>query len=157
LTVERSIRNVERTAREHVERDPTKHESLRMSRYRTLWLVGHQVEAVEELEAKMAADPRFEWMKKREIEDAVWDVAEAADADRSRSHVEGFVEQHAREPERLECWFPVEGLTVPRTVELPGAKLVPADETELPEFVAQYPPTMHAAIAVECVGSNRRE
>jgi hypothetical protein len=157
MSVERTLRKLQAVARERVDVGPPRNHRAYRVHVRQPVFVDHQVDTAQALKADLAADPRFEHMKEREIEEAVWAFASAAHGSRDKSHVEAFLEEHAREPEHLECWFPVEGLSVPRAIELGGAKLVPAADVELPDFVAQYPPTMHAAIGAECVGTNRRE
>lgn len=128
MTVERALRKVERTARETVEwpEPPKWPEKCRVSAHFAYRPSEHQVDALEELEAALAADPRFEHMKPRAIKEAVEQFANAAFSNRSASHISGFIAANAEEPSDHICFFPVEGLTVHRRVQLGGATLTRA-------------------------------
>ncbi len=158
MTVEKALRTVERTARESVEwpAPPAVPRKYRMNVHRKYRPVDHQVDALEDLEATLAADPRFEHMKEKEIEEAVDMFANAAFLQRDASHVAASIEEHAREPVDQTCFFPIEGLTVHRQVDLAGATLLPPEAIDLPEFIVQIGPAMGSVIAVESSGTSGR-
>lgn len=81
-------------------------------------------------------------MKKKEIEEAVGNFADVAFVRRDASHAAAFIEEHAMEPADQICFFPIEGLTVHRQVDLAGATLLPPDAVDLPEFIVQAGATM---------------
>jgi hypothetical protein len=158
MTVEKALRTVERTARESVEwpAPPTVPRKFRTNRHRRYRPVDHQVDALEALEAALAADPRFEHMKDKEINEAVEKFANAAFLQRDASHIAAFIEEHTREPVDQTCFFPIEGLTVHRQVDLAGATLLPPEAVDLPEFIVQIGPAMGSVIAVESSGTSGR-
>ena len=111
---------------------------------------------MEGLEAALVEDRRFEYMKKRTIEDEAWRFACRAIDRRDENHVAPFVDEHAREPQHLTCFFPVEGLTVHREVKVSGATLIPAAAIDVPELVIGPDPgaAMSSAIGVPCMGTS---
>jgi hypothetical protein len=158
MTVEKALRTVERTARESVEwpAPPAVPRKFRTNRYRRYKPIDRQVDALEALEAALAADPRFEHMKDKEINEAVEKFANAAFLKRDVRHVAAFVEEYAWEPVDQTCFFPIEGLAVHRPVDLVGAMLLPSDAVDLPDFIVQIDPAMESVIAVECSGTSNR-
>ena len=157
MTVEQALRRVERTARESVEwpASPAIPQKYRTSVYRKYRPIDHQVDALEELEAALAIDLRFEHMKEREIKETVEDFANAAFVHRVASHIPEFLAKHAEEPLSLVCSFPVEGLTVHRKIELFGVTFTPAEEAEVPEQV--FGPghgSIGAVVSTTCEGTN---
>lgn len=157
-TVERALRKVEQTARETVAwpTPPAMPRKFRVDVRRAYRPVERQVDAMDELEAALADDSRFEHMKEKKIEEVVWDFATTAFVSRRDSHVAAFIEEHAMEPVDQTCFFPIEGLTVHRQVDLNGATLLPPDAVELPDFIVQIDPPMGSVIAVECSGTSGR-
>ncbi len=111
---------------------------------------------MESVEVALTEDGRFEYLKKRAIEDEAWRFACRAIDRRDEDHVAAFVAEHAREPQHLTCFFPVEGLTVHREVEVSGATLIPAAAIDVPEFVIGPDPgaAMGSAIGVACMGTS---
>jgi hypothetical protein len=158
MTVEKALRTVERTAREPVPwpDPPSVPRKFRMNVHRAYRPVDHQVDALEDLEAALAADPRFEHMKEKEIEETVGNFANAAFVRRDGSHAAAFIEEHATEPVDQTCFFPIEGLTVHRQVDLAGATLLPPEAVNLPDFIVQIGPTMGSVIGVACSGTSGR-
>jgi hypothetical protein len=158
ITVEKALRTVERTARESVAwpAPPAIPRKYRLDAHRAYRPVDHQVDALEQLEASLAADPRFEYMKDKEIEEAVSDFANNAFVSRDASHVAGFLEKHGRDPLDLMCFFPVEGLTVHREVTVGGATLIPKGEVEVPEIVLapELGTVIGAVIGASCYGTS---
>jgi hypothetical protein len=159
MAVEQALRTVEWTAREPVKwpAPPATPEKFRMNVHREYSPIDHQVDALEELEAALAVDPRFEYMKEREIKEAVEDFANAAFVRRDASQIARFIEQHAQEPVDLICLFPVEGLTVHREIELFGVTFTPAEQAEIPEHMfgpGQGP--IGAVVSTTCEGTNGR-
>ncbi len=117
--------------------------------------IDHQVDALEELEAALSVDLRFEHMKEREIKDATGDFANAAFVHRDANHIPGFLAKHAEEPQSLVCSFPIEGLTVHREIELFGVTFTPAEEAEVPKHMfgpGQEP--IGAVVSTTCEGTN---
>lgn len=159
MTVEQALRTVERTARESVEwpAPPAVPRKFRMSAHRKYSPIDHQVDALEELEAALAGDPRFEHMKERKIEEAVEGFANDAFVHRNADHIPGFLAKHAEEPQSLVCSFPVEGLTVHSELELFGVTFTPAEQAEIPEHM--FGPgqgTIGAVVSTTCEGTNGR-
>jgi hypothetical protein len=157
MTVEQALRTVERTARESVQwpAPPAMPEKFRMSMHWKYRPVDHQVDALEELEAVLAVDPRFEHMKEREIKEAVDGLANAAFVHRDANHIPGFLAKHAEEPQSLVCSFPIEGLTVHREIELFGVTFTPAEEAEVPKHMfgpGQGP--IGAVVSTTCEGTS---
>ena len=157
MTVEQALRTVERTARESVQwpAPPAMPEKFRMSVHRKYRPIDHQVDALEELEAVLAVDPRFEHMKEREIKEAVEGLANAAFVHRDANHIPGFLAKHAEEPQSLVCSFPIEGLTVHREIELFGVTFTPAEKAEVPKHMfgpGQGP--IGAVVSTNCEGTS---
>lgn len=153
MTVEQALRTVERTARESVEWpvSPVVPRKFRVNVHRKYRPIDHQVDALEELEAALAVDHRFEHMKERQIKEAVEDFANAAFVHRDANHIPGFLAKHAEEPQSLLCSFPVEGLTVHRELELFGVTFTPAEQAEIPA-PGQGP--IGAVVSTTCEGTS---
>lgn len=158
MTVEKALRKVERTARETVEwpEPPKWPEKCRVNTHFAYRPSEHQVDALEDLEAALAADPCFEHMKSRAIKEAVEQFANAAFSNRSASHVAEFIAANAEEPSDQICFFPVESLTAHRRVQLGGATLYPRGEITPSDFILQLDPTMDSVIAADCSGTSGR-
>jgi hypothetical protein len=126
------------------------------SRGQWLTLVDEQVDALGTLEAALAEDRRFEYMKTRAIEEEAWRFACRAAEQPHGDQVTAFVEKHATEPQTLTCFFPVEGLTVHREVDVSGATLTPAAAIDVPDLVFGPDPraTMDSVIGVQCMGTS---
>ncbi len=157
MTVEKALRTVEWTARESVEwpAPPAVPRTYRMYAHRKYTPIDHQVDALVELEAALAADFRFEHMKEREIKETVEDFANAAFVHRDTNHIPGFLAKNAKEPLSLVCSFPIEGLTVHREIGLFGVTFTPAEEAEVPEhmFGPGHGP-IGAVVSTTCEGTN---
>lgn len=157
MTVEQALRTVERTARESVEWPappavPRKYRMHVNQRYRPL---DYQVDALEDLEAALTVDLRFEHMKEREIKEATEDFANAAFVHRDADHIPGCLAKHAEEPHSLVCSFPIEGLTLHDEIELFGVTFTPTEEAEIPMHMlgpGQGP--IGAVVSTTCEGTN---
>jgi hypothetical protein len=157
MTVEQALKTVGQTARESVEwpAPPAVPRKYRVNVHQKYRPIDHQVDALEELEAVLAVDLRFEHMKEREIKEAVEDFANAAFVHRDANHIPGFLAKHAEEPQSLVCSFPIEGLTVHREMELFGVTFIPAEEAEIPKHMfgpGQGP--IGAVVSTTCEGTN---
>jgi Apea-like HEPN len=137
LTVEQALRTVERTARESVEwpTPPAVPQKYRMNVHQKYRPIDHQVDALEELEAALAVDARFEYMKERQIKEIVEGFANAAFVHRDAKNIPAFLAEHAEEPQSLVCSFPVEGLAVHRELELFGVTFMPPEQAEIPKHM----------------------
>ena len=124
---------------------------------RTIGLFGPEALVVEELRLALIDDLRFEYMDRREREDATWRFVCLAALREHEDHIPDFIAEHAREIERLTCFYPVIHMTVAEEVTFAGARLIPADEAQLPGLMsARDPaPTVDSVIGVECEGSDR--
>jgi hypothetical protein len=158
LTVEQALRKVQLTVREDIEPGPLdRRRSFRVDgrTSKALTLVDHQMDALDELEVALARDLRFEHMKEKEIDEAAWDFAVAANRRRDQTHVAAFIEEHAEEPRTLICSFPVEGLTIHRELDLFGVTFTPAEVAEVPEHMfspVQGP--IGAVVSTDCEGTS---
>lgn len=120
-----------------------------------LRLVRNQVDAMHAASADVAADPRFEHMKSRDVEEALWRLAADAIRDRSTRHDLRFIEEHAVEPITATCHFAIVGLTVESPVEICGAVLMPPEHAPPgPSWPDGAP--VDAVIAAECRGTDGR-
>jgi hypothetical protein len=95
-------------------------------------------------------------MDKRERDDSTWRFVCLVDLRPDESHAEDFVAQHAHEPIRVTCFFPVVHLTVTAELTFQGARLIPAAAAEPPGTILGPDPlpTMASVIAVECSGTD---
>jgi hypothetical protein len=161
-TVAEALTRLQRLVRQDIaQRQPQEHKKYKVARAtrgRWLTLVDEQVDALEDVEAALAADARFEHMKSRTIDEKAWRFACHAVDRREEDHVPAFVAEHAAEPTEQTCFFPVEGLTVHRQFDLVGATLTPAGAVEVPELaIGPDPrPTMGSVIAVQCSGTSNK-
>jgi hypothetical protein len=157
MMVEQALRTVERTARESMEwpNPPAVPYKYRINMHQKYRPIDHQVDALEELEAALAVDLRFEHMKEREIREAVEDFASAAYVHRDASHIAEFLAGHAEEPQSLVCSFPIEGLTVHREISLFGVTFTPAEESEIPKrMLGPGHGPIGAVVSTNCTGTN---
>jgi len=88
------------------------------------------VEAMDEAEYALASDLRFEYMTN--TLDTLRGFVAWAWFDRDSDHVGPYVAQHAREPDELTCFVPIEYLTVTETMTLAGIRLLPAADANIP-------------------------
>ena len=158
MTVDQALRKVQLTAREDIEPGPLdRRRSFRVDARssKALTLVDHQVDALDELKAQLARDLRFEYMKEREIDEAAWGFAVAANRRRDTNHVPAFIEEHAQESQSLICSFPIEGLTVHRELEMFGVIFTPTEKAKVPEHMlglGQVP--IGAVVSADCKGTS---
>jgi hypothetical protein len=121
-----------------------------------LYLSEKEAEALYHAEDALGEDLRFEHMKPRELDEAVWRFACLAHFRRTGDHVSGFVAEHAEEPEDATCCFPVELLTVDAEREVAGVTIQPAEGMHIPAFVAPEPlPAVTTVACVPCRGTDR--
>ncbi|MGA9874446.1 MAG: hypothetical protein WBQ21_01410 [Solirubrobacteraceae bacterium] len=121
-----------------------------------LHLSGDEAAALEDLQALLPGDLRFEYMERREREDAMWRFVCLASLQRKEGHVDGFIARYAREPEQLTCFYPVLHLAVAEDLLFQNARLIPIAEAHRSAIVGpDRHPSMASVIAVECEGTNR--
>jgi hypothetical protein len=110
--------------------------------------------AYDEACAHLAEDLRFEHMDKNEREAATQTFAARAAIEKSESHVDWFVSEHAHEVLDLTCSFTVEHLIVDERRELFGATLIPASDASLPTWLGGAPSPLDSVIAVTTTGTS---
>ena len=115
-----------------------------------------ELDALEDVRALLAADLRFEYMDAAERERATLRFVCLAHLHRAENQVPEFVADYGREPERSECFLPVEYLAVTEMLTLPsGARLIPGAEVEVPPtFGPVTAPRVDSCLVVECTGTN---
>jgi hypothetical protein len=113
-------------------------------------------EALRQLRLAVIDDIRFEGLDDRAIDDATWRFVCLAHLRREESHVDWFMAEYAREVMQRECFFPVMHLAVTEGLDLGGARLIPAEDVELPQRILGPDPreTMASTIAVKCTGAD---
>jgi hypothetical protein len=121
------------------------------------WLVLDLEEdgAYQEAQASVAADLRFEYLDQRAAGEALWRFVCRCVADRSTSHVDGWVKEHAREILDRVCYLPVEHLQVESEVEIAGLRLLPTASQELPRegHMFTLDPPVRCVVAVRVSGT----
>lgn len=110
--------------------------------------------AYDEACMHLAEDLRFEYMDKKEREAAAQTFAARAAVEKSESHVDWFVSEHAREVVDLTCSFTVEHLIVDQRRELFGATFIPATNVSLPTLIGGAPSLVDSVIAVPTTGTS---
>ncbi|MEA2314902.1 MAG: hypothetical protein QOI03_1594 [Solirubrobacteraceae bacterium] len=113
-------------------------------------------QALRQLRLAVIDDMRFERLDDRAIDEATWRFVCLSYLRRDESHVDWFMAEYASEVMQRECFFPVLHLAVTEGLDLGGARLIPADDVELPQRILGPDPkeTMASAIAVECTGAD---
>jgi hypothetical protein len=159
-SVEEALTQLQQLARADIAaRPPEEHDKFKWARAKRgewLTLVDEQVDALEDLEAALVADTRFEHMKSRTVAEEAWGFACDAVDRPEEDHISAFVAEHAEDPREQTCFFPVEGLTVHRQVELGGGTLIPAETVEVPDFAIgpHLRQAIGAVIGVPCSGTS---
>jgi hypothetical protein len=110
--------------------------------------------AYDEACAHLAEDLRFEYMDKKERQAAVQSFAARAAIEKSGSHVDWFIGEHAHAVLDLTCSFTVEHLTVDERRELFGATFIPASDASLPTWLGGPPSPLDSVIAVPTTGTS---
>lgn len=124
---------------------------------RSLFLPASEVTALEDVRYLLSEDLRFEYMDEREREAQTWRFLCMAFLAQDEDHVVAFVADHAREVERLTCFFPVVHLAVSEELALQDTRLIPTAEASVGEtFTSQPQLEIASVIAVECEGTNRQ-
>lgn len=117
----------------------------------TLCFVRDEVEAADKAVAALLGDVRFEHLDR--AEDEVRRFMAECWADRSTDHVPLFVASHSAEVRKATCYIPVEFLSVTWVTELPGVRLLPVDDPQIPPptpwFALEKPTGCVAAVEVE--------
>jgi hypothetical protein len=110
-----------------------------------------EVDAADKATAALLADFRFEHLD--HAEDKVRRFMAECWADQSTDRVPLFVASHGREVRHATCYIPVEFLSVTSATELPGVRLLPVDDPQIPSptpwFVLDKPTGCIAAVEVE--------
>ncbi len=169
--VERSLRKLQHAIRAPTEREPPEPilqvgrvpedvaVELEIDPCEAIGLPMAEHEALENVRALLAEDLRFEYMDDSEREHATLRFVCLVHHRRNVNHVPPFIAEHAHEPERLECFFPVEHLAVTEAITLPsGVRLTPGGEIAVPPIfgpAAVQTPTVDSCLVVECAGTNR--
>ena len=108
-------------------------EDLATECFRSLGMYADEEELYQAAQGALLEDLRFEYLEKREAEEALWRFVCRCSIDRRRDQVRSFVEEHAREPMNLICYMPVEHLKVSEEMEILGVRLLPCAAEEIPE------------------------
>lgn len=162
-TVEEALTELQRVVRMPVPADPVPTfsvgqvpDDLATKDAPMLHLTPADSEALVRLRSLLPEDQRFEHMDKSTLEAATWRFVCLAHFKREENHVEAFCAEHAREPMRLTCFFPVEDLTAADEIEAYGVRFIPADKASLPPVFGPGPrATMASVIAVDnCTGTD---
>jgi hypothetical protein len=134
-------------------------EDLQSEKFQVVGLPRDESAALKEVQSLLSEDLRFEHLKDLDVERVTWRFVCLAHLRRKDDLVADFVAEHAREPMKRTCFFPVELLTVKKEAELYGVRLIPPDAVERPRTVFGHDPgpTMGSIIAAECTGTNREK
>jgi hypothetical protein len=121
-----------------------------------LYLSAKEAAALENVQRLLPEDLRFEYMERRELENATWRFACLAALRSDEDQVDGFIAEYGREPEQLTCFYPVLYLAVAEELVFQNARLIPVAEAQVPVTFGLDPrPTMKSVIAITCKGTNR--
>ena len=109
----------------------------------------------EKAHTVIEANPRFEHMKTRKLDDELWWFVCAAHLGRT-GIVERFITEFERQPETFLHYFPVEHLVVDAAIQLPGAQLLPAATVPIPSGILAFEPELanRAVVEVEATGTD---
>lgn len=120
-----------------------------------LWLSEEEAAAVRAAEQVLLQDPRFEHLDAT-VHDKVWRFVAQCHLDRKVDHVPGFLAEHAKEPEEMVWYFPIEGLAVAKETALFGVRLLPASDPRLPteESGFRLDASSSCALAVTSLGTH---
>lgn len=121
-----------------------------------LELIDAELDTLERLNTALPSDQRFEYMDEKEIDAATWRFVCLASLKPDEDHIDQFISDHARSPQELTCYFPVELLKVPVEMEVHGVKFISAERAKLPErwWGPDPRPTMESVVAVACKGTS---
>jgi hypothetical protein len=126
-------------------------EDLASDDAKTVCFLRDEVDAADQAVAALLADLRFEGLDR--AKDKVHRFMAESWVDRSTDHVPLFVASHSREVRHATCYIPVEFLSVTSAMELPGARLLPVDEPQIPPpspwFILAKPTGCVATVEVE--------
>ena len=126
-------------------------EDLASDDAKTVCFLRDEVDAADQAVAALLADLRFEGLDR--AKDKVHRFMAESWADRSTDHVPLFMASHSREVRHATCYIPVEFLSVTSAAELPGVRLLPVDDPQIPPpspwFVLAKPTGCVAAVEVE--------
>lgn len=153
LTVERALAELQRVVREPDGDPPPPHalggvvpEDLQTEQFKWLSLYAPEARALYDLRRVMLDDERFEWMGEQSMKDATWRFACELQLPGAKGLAKRFIAEHAQEPMRRSCHFPVSHLTVDHEVEIARARVIPRDKTKDGEA--------GSVIAVQCSGTD---
>jgi hypothetical protein len=91
-----------------------------------------EMAALKRAKAAVLADLRFEYLREKEVDDAVWRFFCEAFIQRSTNHVPGFTAQHQRPVENYVCYLPVEYLSTAQEFELGDVRFLPKYHSNVP-------------------------
>jgi hypothetical protein len=121
--------------------------------FRTLCLYEDEDDLFRAAQQALSKDLRFEYMKDREAEEALWRFVCQCSLDPSNDQVRPFVAAHARELMHVVCYLPVEHLKIAGETEMLGARLLLCDSDEVPKpnlhFSLEPPVGTVVAVPVE--------
>lgn len=122
----------------------------------TLLLLPVEQAAMRAAHTLLEQDLRFEHLRPEAAADAVRRFVCLAYVERTKDHVPGFVNAHARELMQRTCFFPVDHLTAEAEVEMFGVRLLPTDVgTPSPQtFWPTFELGSRAIVAVRCAGTS---
>jgi hypothetical protein len=107
-------------------------EDIATEDFRWLYLRPDEERAYQDAQAILLGDLRFEYLERREAEDALWRFLCQCYGIQTHDHVPLFIEEHARVILDLTCYLPVEHLTVKADTEITGLRLLPTTSDEIP-------------------------
>ena len=155
--VERALQELQRLVRKPS--SPTERPALTMrlpddlasDEAQALGFLPDAADAADKATGTLLADVRFEHLDR--AEDKVRRFMAECWTDQSIDHVPLFLATHGREARRATCYIPVEFLSVTSATELPGVRLLPVDDPQIPPatpwFVLEKPTGCVAAVEVE--------
>ncbi len=127
-------------------------EDLREEGFVTVCFSSGEAATVDQAIEILVNDLRFEYLKDHEAKDLVHRFAIRAFTHQQQSVAE-FVDEHAREPERVDCFLNIEHLAVTTEVEIAGVRFVSPGDAPQPTLFGK-PVDVQGVAAVSCVGTN---
>jgi hypothetical protein len=121
----------------------------------TLSLTGDEGAALATTTALVLADPTLEHLGQRKAEQALWRFCCAAHLDRATNHVGGFVQEHARLPQKHQVLFTLRHLSVNDRFEVAGTLVLPLSDVPnalREDFRAE--PHVGSVVSVEAIGTD---
>jgi hypothetical protein len=88
--------------------------------------------ALKEANDAVLTDLRFEYLREKEVDEAVWRFFCQSFLERSTNHVPAFIATHARSVENYVCYLPVEYLSTTEEFELGDVRFLPPDHPDVP-------------------------